>query len=56
VLKTPQFQDNIDGDTVSLSLVGHDSGTGTLVYSVSQLPTGATLNTSTGLILPRQIS
>jgi Bacterial Ig domain/Putative Ig domain len=49
-LPSPGDQDNLDDDTVSLSLAASYHGSGTLSYSASGLPDGLSLNTSTGLI------
>src|SRR5262249_12238979 len=38
------------GDTVSLQIDASKTGTGTLSYSASGLPTGLSINSSTGLI------
>ncbi len=49
-LVSPSAQNNLDGDTVSLSMTVHYHGTGTLSYSVSGLPSGLSINSSTGQI------
>jgi hypothetical protein len=43
-------QSNYDSDSVSLSEAAHYHGTGTLSYSATGLPTGLSINSSTGLI------
>jgi hypothetical protein len=43
-------QNNLDGDTASLSMTSHYHGTGTLSYSAGGLPSGLSINSSTGLI------
>lgn len=48
-LSLPSDQTNTEGDTVSLQLQGTTSS-GTLSYSVSGLPSGLSLDTTTGLI------
>jgi hypothetical protein len=49
-LPTPADQTNFDGDSVSLSLAANYHGSGTLTYSVTGLPTGLSINSSTGLV------
>jgi len=49
-LSSPGDQTNTEGDTVSLQLAATDSGSLTLSYQASGLPTGLALNTTTGLI------
>src|SRR5262249_25378659 len=46
----PGDQANNTGDSVSLQLQASDSVSGSLTYSASALPTGLSLNASTGLI------
>jgi hypothetical protein len=43
-------QSNYDGDVVSLSAAAHYHSTGTLSYSATGLPSGLSINSSTGLI------
>src|SRR5262249_11824620 len=50
MLPLPPDQGNLDGDSVSLLLGAHSHGTATLRCSASGLPTGLSLNTSTGVI------
>ena len=50
LLPTPADQSNLDGEGVSLALNAHYNGTASLSYSISGLPAGVSLNTSTGLI------
>ena len=47
-LTTPDDQSNTFGDTASLSVVA--SGSGTLAYSATDLPSGLSINSSTGVI------
>src|SRR5262249_34943234 len=49
-LSAPADQSGREGDSVSLALQGHTSGTGSLRYRALGLPDGLTLNESTGLI------
>src|SRR5262249_10803805 len=41
---------NVDGQNVSLALSAHDNDNDTLTYSASGLPTGLSINASTGVI------
>jgi hypothetical protein len=50
VLPAVADQSNLDGDSVSLALGAHYHGTGTLAFSATGLPTGLTLNASSGVI------
>src|SRR5205823_5085137 len=47
-LTTPDDQSNTEGDAVSLAISA--SGSGTLSYSASGLPTSLSINSSTGVI------
>jgi hypothetical protein len=49
-LASPGDQTNNDGDTVSLSLTTGYHGSGTLSYSATGLPSGLSINSSTGQI------
>jgi hypothetical protein len=49
-LANPGDQINIDGDTVALTLHGHDADGDTVSYSASGLPSGLSVNTNTGAI------
>ena len=49
-INDPGDQANTVGDTVSLPVSVDYSGSGTLVYAVSDLPTGLSINASTGVI------
>ena len=49
-LTSPVNQSNTEGDTVSLSLSGSDSSSGTLSYSAVGLPPGLSIDPSTGQI------
>ncbi len=49
-LTNPGDRTNKEGDAVSLQLAATDANNSTLTYAISGLPTGLTLNTSTGLI------
>ena len=53
VLQTTADQTNLDGDSVSLALVSHYQGSGTLTYTATGLPTGLTIDSSTGVISGR---
>jgi hypothetical protein len=48
--QSPGNQANADGDSVSVQEAGGDSVSGTLTYSASGLPSGLSINSSTGLI------
>ncbi len=50
VINDPGDQSNTVGDTVSLPVVATDSASGTLTYSISGLPSGLSISSSTGLI------
>ena len=49
-LETPEDQEGLEGDAVSLTVSATNSGTLALTYAASGLPAGLTLNASTGLI------
>jgi hypothetical protein len=49
-LTNPGVQTNTEGDTVSLQLSASDSGNASLTYAASGLPSGLSINSSTGLI------
>ncbi len=49
-LTQPEDQINCDGDTVSLKLAASENASHTLTYSESGLPTGLSINPSTGVI------
>ncbi len=49
-LDNPGDQTSLDGDTVSLQLTAANAGTGTLSWSATGLPTGLSINASTGEI------
>jgi hypothetical protein len=49
-LVNPGQQDSVDGQAVSLQLQGTDADGDTISYTASGLPTGLSINTSTGLI------
>ncbi len=49
-ITTPSAQSNTEGDVVSLQVVATDSSGGTPEYSASGLPTGLSIDSSTGLI------
>ena len=50
VVTNPGNQANNTGDTVNLQIVATDADGDSLTYSASQLPTGVTINTASGLI------
>jgi hypothetical protein len=49
-ITTPDDQSNNDGDVVSLQVSATDTNGGSLTYSATGLPTGLSINASTGLI------
>jgi cyanophycinase-like exopeptidase len=49
-LPAPGDQSNLDGDSVSLQMSGTDAGSGTLTYSAYGLPSGLSIDSTTGLI------
>ncbi len=49
-LNTPSDQTNNAGDTVSLAISATDATSGTLTYSATGLPSGLSINSSTGAI------
>jgi hypothetical protein len=49
-LQNPGAQSNLDGDSVSLQLTASDANNSTLTYSATGLPSGVSINSSTGLI------
>ena len=49
-LENPGDQTSLDGETIALELTATNAGTGTLSWSASGLPTGLSINTSTGEI------
>ena len=49
-LTNPGTRNNLDGDTVSLTLSATDASSTTLTYSASSLPSGLSINSSTGVI------
>ena len=49
-LTQPKDQINCDTDTVSLKIAASENASHTLTYSASGLPTGLSINTSTGII------
>ena len=46
----PGDQSNVDGDAVSVPMSATDASGGTLIYSASGLPSGLSINSSTGVI------
>jgi hypothetical protein len=49
-LTAPGDQENMDGDSVSLSLADSYHGSGTLTFSATGLPSGLTMTASSGII------
>ena len=49
-LSNPGGQSSATGDTISLSLTGSDAHSETLTYSATDLPSGLSINSSTGAI------
>ncbi len=49
-ITTPADQTNNESDTVSLSITAADASSGTLVYGATGLPSGLSINSSTGSI------
>jgi hypothetical protein len=49
-LANPGSQNSVDGDAVSLALQGHDADGGGVTYSATGLPSGLSVNSSTGVI------
>ncbi len=49
-INTPPDQTNNAGDTVSLAISASDAASGTLTFSATGLPSGLSINTSTGAI------
>ncbi len=49
-LQNPGDQGNLDGDSVSLQLTASDANNATLTYSATGLPSGLSINSSSGLI------
>ena len=50
VISNPGTQINMKEDSVSLAVTGHESGSPTLTYSATGLPTGLSINATTGVI------
>jgi hypothetical protein len=50
IITNPGNQTNLDGDTVNLPITASDTNNKTLTFSASNLPTGLTINPTTGTI------
>jgi hypothetical protein len=49
-LENPGDQSGLDSATVSLAITGHDAGSNSIAYSASGLPSGLSINSTTGVI------
>jgi hypothetical protein len=50
ILSNPGAQSSAEGDSVSLAVQAHDAGNATLTYSATGLPTGLSINSTSGVI------